>query len=400
MSLFNRVKELPPDPVFGMGALYREDSRLDKVNLTLGVYHNENLEPEIMQVVKKAENHLLEEEKTKTYLSQLGHHRFLEESKKLLFGREFTELHGERIAVCQNVGGTGALRIGGEFLCREISKQIFLPEPTWANHHGVFPSSGMEVAHYPYYDRKKSTISFDAVVDALDQLEEKSVVLLHGCCHNPTGCDFSKEQWMIVEEKVATKKLIPFFDIAYLGFAKSVEEDAWAIRYFAAKGHPLFAALSFSKSFGLYAERVGALFVLTQNRQERVRVESVLKRLVRVQYSNPPLHGAALVGFILGHPLLRQKWEEELETMKTRVDQMRQLLFDHLSSCSNQMAIDSLKDQVGMFVLLPIKEPQVVHLMRDYGIYMMKSGRINLTGLNRENIARVVKAIVSVCVVE
>ncbi|MEM7174676.1 MAG: aromatic amino acid transaminase [Chlamydiota bacterium] len=397
MSLFDHVKTFPPDPLFGIGALYRSDARPDKVDLTIGVYRNDALKVAVMKAVKQAERLLVEKETTKSYLPQVGKANFIEESKTLLFGDRFVADHGERIFGAQSVGGTGALRVGAEFLAREISKRVFLSNLTWANHHGVFSCCNIEKGKYPYYDKEKGAFLCDQFLDFLGTLPEKSVVVLHTCCHNPTGCDPTREEWKAIEKTIAKQKLIPFFDTAYLGFAKSLEEDSWAVRYFAEQGHELFVALSFSKSFSLYAERIGAFFILAQGKEESARVGSVVKRLIRINYSNPPLHGAAVVSAILQDKTLRKMWEEELVEMRQRVELMRTSFLDEVAAQLGSDAFEYLRKRVGMFALLPLTEGQVEHLMNKRGIYMTKNGRINLTGLNATNLNRVTQAIVETC---
>lgn len=396
MTFFEAVKPLPVDPVFGIAALYQDDVRKDKVDLTLGVYHDENLKATILRAVKEAESELVDKETTKTYLPILGKSAFLEESKKLLFGEDFIQEHHGRIFAAQTAGGTGALRIGGEFLAKNISKKVFLSDPTWLNHHGIFGACGMEKEVYPYYNRQKGLFDCDRFLAFLDQLEPKSIVVLHTCCHNPSGCDPTKDEWKAIEQKIAQRKLIPFFDTAYLGFAQTLEEDSWPIRYFARRNHVVFVAFSCSKSFGLYAERTGALFILTHTEKERATIGSVIKRLIRTNYSNPPVHGAAIVALILSHPALRALWQEELVAMRHRIEAMRSAFFDALMSRSRSEAFEHLRSNVGMFALLPLTEDQVGQLMKERGIYMMKSGRINLTGLNHTNLSHVVEAIAEI----
>jgi len=330
MSIFDGVEPFPPDPIFGLGALVKKDDNPSKVDLTVGIYHNEELKAVTMRAVKEAEEKLLVKEKNKTYLPMAGKEDYLQVTKELVFGEDFVKDAGKRLFAAQSLGGTGALRVGGDFILREITKKVFVSSPTWPNHHGVFGACGAEVKSYPYYSEETHGLDFDRMLDCLSQAPERSVVVLHTCCHNPSGCDPSQDQWKELSTLFLKRKLIPFFDFAYLGFAKGIEEDPWPIRYFAEKGHELFVAASFSKNFGLYGERTGCLLVLSKN--ETDDLSSVVKRVIRTNYSNPPRHGASLVALVLKDESLRKVWKEELDGMRGRIERMRTDLYEALAA--------------------------------------------------------------------
>lgn len=392
MSLFDHVEPFPPDPIFGLGARIKKDENPNKIDLTVGVYHDDELKAVTMQAVKEAEKKLLDSEKNKTYLPMGGKEDYLQVTKELIFGKDFVSSEGERLFAAQTLGGTGALRIGGDFIFRELSKKVYVSSPTWPNHKGIFGAVGMEICTYPYYSEERKELDFDRMLDTLSQAPEKSVVVLHTCCHNPSGCDPTQEQWKELSHLILRKKLIPFFDFAYLGFAKGIEEDPWPIRYFAEQGHELFVAASFSKNFGLYGERTGCLLILSKKAPDAL--SSVVKRIIRTNYSNPPRHGASLVALILQDEALRKTWQEELDRMRERVERMRTDLCEALTSQFGEESFGFLKTRYGMFSLLGLKESQVNRMIDSFSVYLTGDGRINLTGLNSQNLSYVVDAII------
>lgn len=394
MSILEHVEALPPDPIFGLGERAKKDLNPHKVDLTLGVYHNEALQIETMRAVKEAEKRLLELEKNKTYLPISGIEDFVRASRSLVFGEAFAKAEEGRFMGIQTLGGTGGLRLGADFLKREVTSNIFFSEPTWANHRGIFEAAQMEIQTFPYYNGETHEVDFDRMLSRLAQAPEKSVVLLHACCHNPTGCDLNQEQWKELSSFMLKHKLIPFFDFAYQGFGRGIEEDPWAIRYFAEKGHELFVSHSFSKFFGLYGERTGALHVLVKDETSAKNSQTVLKKIVRVNYSNPPRHGASLAALVLNDTALRRMWEEELLEMRHRIEKMRSELSDALELKYGRDKFGFLKKRFGLFSMLGLTNEIVDHLIDDRSVYLTKSGRINLTGLNGENIPHVVDAIV------
>jgi aspartate/tyrosine/aromatic aminotransferase len=397
MSFFEQVTPATPDAIFGLSRAFAEDPRKEKVNLTVGLYKTEELITPILPSVKKAEEEILRSEKSKEYLPLEGHKVYLEEIGKLLFGELIWTESSARIAKVQAVGGTHALRSGGEFLVQEkIADTIHVSDPTWPNHRAIFARAGMRIENYPYYGHEKHDLSFEKMRAYLSKLPSRSVVLLHACCHNPTGADLSLDQWKELSQLFLSKKLIPFFDLAYQGFDRGLAEDAEAIRLFAREGHEMVVAYSLSKNFGLYAERVGALFVVCETHKSRENVGSKLVATTRPNISNPPLHGAQIVATILTNSKLKKEWEMELTAMRERINGMRNKLAEALSSKTKKVDFSFLKERAGLFSFSGLNSAQVERLIRDYGIYMTKDGRINAVGLNSANLDYVVNSILSV----
>jgi aspartate/tyrosine/aromatic aminotransferase len=396
MPFFERVPLASPDPILGLTAAYLADARENKVNLGVGYYRDEMLRTPIMHCVKLAEQVLLESEPSKEYLPIDGHRAFLEKVGELVFGSAFWGKQHVRISGFQTIGGTGALKIGGTFCKEEVDGPIFIPAPTWPNHRGVFTGCHLRVDSYHYYDFKTRTIAFDSWVSFLETLSEGSVLLLHASCHNPTGCDPTFEEWKRLAEVMRRKKLIPFFDFAYQGLGKGVAEDANAVRYFAENGFEMFVAFSSAKNFSLYGERVGALFILTENSKTAEHITSRVKQMIRTNYSNPPKHGAAIVSHILCTPSLKEQWIDELNQMRTRIIHMRKELSQRLIKQSKTIDFRHLKSGFGMFCYLGLEGAQVERLVQEYGIHMPRDGRVNMCGLNQNNIDYVVDSILKV----
>ncbi len=384
MSLFEKVPLAPPDPILGLTHAFLQDKRKGKVNLGVGLYKDEQLKTPILQAVKKAEAQLLQTEKSKEYLPIDGDGVYLEETGALVFGKTLWSQERKRIAPFQTLGGTGALKVGATFLQEELKGPVWLPTPTWPNHRGVFTSAHLKVEAYPYYD--SSRFDFEKMGSFLQKLPPKSIVLLHACCHNPTGCDPTEEEWKKLGALFCKYQLIPFFDLAYQGLGEGLEEDAAPLRHFLTSGLEMLVAVSHSKNLSLYAERVGVLFVVSASEAIKTAVVSRIKQLIRTNYSNPPLHGAKVAALVLGDKNLRKLWEEELFTMKNRLVEMRTLLAKRLSHPSFQQG-------KGMFGFLGLSPSQVARLMTEYGIYMPSDGRINVCGLNANNVDYVVDAI-------
>lgn len=389
MSFFERTPLAPIDPILGLAQAFKEDPRPIKVNLGVGSYRTAALTPLILTSVKESEKKLLLNEKSKDYLPIEGDREYLKLSYELLFGRPLSE----EVGAAQTVGGTGALRIVGKFLESSGLKKIHIPTPTWGNHRRIFTHAGLEVEEMPYYDDKKHLFDFANFILSLEKMKGGSVVLLHAVCHNPTGIDPTLEQWKKILEKMKERELFPFFDIAYQGFGKGIEEDAEAIRLFREASIPMAVAMSYSKNFGLYGERVGALFFICKESGERERIMSQIKVLIRGNYSNPPLHGAAIVREILHNPSLKALWLEELDAMRSRIDLMRNSFTKALEKNSNDATFSHIAKSQGMFAFTGLAPRQVEQLIMKYGIYMTNDGRINLAGLNDDNIGYVVKAI-------
>lgn len=396
MGFFADVAEAPPDPIFGLMKVFQADERACKVNLTVGLFKNEQLQTPIMQVVKKAETEALQQEKSKEYFPIEGGREFLSAVGPLVFGEPFWRDHAGRIAGCQSVGGTGGLRLGGEFLQQEASQVVAISQPTWPNHGNIFLHCRMHLEQYPYYDEQRQNLAFDQMLDAVSKLQPGTIVLLHASCHNPTGADLSLEQWRALSELLKTKRLIPFFDFAYQGFGKGIEEDAQAVRLFASEGHEMLVCVSFSKNFSLYGERTGALFVVTGSAKEAENVTSQLRVLVRALYSNPSIHGAKIVTRVLTSTTLRKEWESELTAMRERIDEMRKAFVQALMDKKSKVDFRFLLDRRGMFCFTGLRSEQVDRLMNELAIYMTSDGRINVTGLNWDNLNYVVDGIIRV----
>jgi aspartate/tyrosine/aromatic aminotransferase len=396
MSFFEGITAAPADAIFGINAAFEADARKTKVNLCVGVYRAADLQTKVMDSVKKAEELILKEEKNKDYLPILGGKSYLEHIGSLIFGEKLWKNIAARTCSTQSVGGTGALRIGGEFLFQEVGKEIYISDPTWPNHRGIFTRLAMKVGTYPYYERHKRSCDFEKMYAMVQTLPEKSILLLHACCHNPTGSDLSPTEWKELSSLMLKRKLLPFFDIAYQGLGKGWDEDAYAVRLFAEEGHEMLVAASFSKNFSLYAERVGALFVISQKELFAQNAASQIKILVRTNYSNPPLHGAKIVATILSSPSLKKEWEAELTQIRERIVEIRKALTAALSSRAQGFDFSYLDRCHGLFSFCDLTKEQVDRLKSEYGIYTTSDGRINITGLNWDNLDYVADAIAAV----
>lgn len=386
MDFFENVEQVPPDPIFGLNAAFIADPRKEKVNLGVGVYRTADLKPFILTTIKEAEWGLLGNEVSKDYLPIDGLNSYIESVKELVFGEKSARIYG-----AQSVGGTGALRLGGAFLRLHGYDKIYLPDPTWVNHQRVFRHAGFDVNFYPYC--KQNRLDFEDLKRALKQMPRGGVVLLHACCHNPTGIDPSTEEWEALCELMQKRELFPFFDFAYQGFGVDPEKDAAPIRHFVNKGFQCAIAVSHAKNFGLYAERTGALYFVCDSEKQATRVGSRLKMLIRGLYSNPPCHGALLVAMVLQEPALKQKWLHELAEMHDRIGEMRRTLVALLKEKSARF--DFLEGQKGMFSYTGIAPAHVERLVKDFGIYLTSDGRINVAGLNQQNVTYVANAILT-----
>ncbi|MES2122519.1 MAG: amino acid aminotransferase [Chlamydiota bacterium] len=396
MVFFEKVPLAAPDPIFGLNNAFKKDDRASKINLSIGVYKTEDLLTPIFPVVKLAEAKIFEEEKSKEYLPIEGDAQFIECLGELVFGASLWKEHRARVASCQSLGGTGALRIGGTFLKEEAAAQLFIPHPTWPNHPAVFSACGLQVEEYPYYDMRAHQLDFTKMESFLQTLPTHSIVVLHASSHNPTGCDPSPQQWRELCTLFRKKNLIPFFDFAYQGFGNGIEEDPMALRMFMQEGLEMLVATSCSKNFSLYAERVGCLFIVTASKKAAEHVLSRVKQMVRHNYSNPPMHGAKIVSCILSSPTLRKAWESEVAVARSRIAGMREQLCKMLVSQSQGMDFTHIQNTVGMFVFSGLSKPHVERLIAEFGIYMTYDGRLNVCGLTQRNIERVVSAMIEV----
>lgn len=395
--MFEQVTAAPADPILGLTDEFRNDARSHKINLGVGIYKNDAGDTPILSCVKKAEQILLDTEKTKNYLSIEGNAEYGQLVQHLLFGADHEIVTSKRARTAQAPGGTGALRIGAEFLSRQkLSRKVWISNPTWVNHFQVFGAAGLETGEYTYYNPATRGLDFDAMLQSLSQAQAGDVVLLHGCCHNPTGIDPTLEQWEVLAKFCAERKLLPFFDFAYQGFSRGVDEDAAGLRLFAQFNRELLVASSFSKNFGLYNERVGAITLVTEAETIANVAFSQVKAAIRANYSNPPAHGAAVVTTVLKDAALKQEWIGEVTQMRDRIWQMRELFVAKLKEQGVQQDFSFMTEQNGMFSFSGLNKDQVARLKNEFAVYIVGSGRISVAGITSGNIDALCQAIAKV----
>ena len=399
MNLFSSVQLAPKDPIFGLTEAYTADQRPGKVNLGVGVYYTDEGKVPLLKAVLEAEKEVVAKQSPRAYIPIEGPNPYNSAVQNLLFGANSPLIQEGRVVTAECLGGTGALRVGGDFVKRlDTNAPAAISAPSWENHRGIFESAGYQVLEYSYFDPKTRGVDFEGMVKSLESFPAKTLVILHACCHNPTGADLTPEQWKKIISICQTRQLIPFLDIAYQGFATGIEEDGAAVRLFADSGMSFFVSSSFSKSFSLYGERVGALSIVTQSKEESARVLSQLKRVIRTNYSNPPTHGAAIVAMVLNSPKLRQMWEDELAEMRERIKAMRHGLNKKLAAAGAQQDFSFIETQRGMFSYSGLTAGQVANLQEQDGIYALSTGRICVAALNTKNLDRVAQAIARVLV--
>ncbi|SDC58073.1 aromatic amino acid aminotransferase apoenzyme [Pseudomonas guariconensis] len=397
MSLFSAVELAPRDPILGLNEAFNADPRTDKVNLGVGVYCNEEGRIPLLRAVIEAETQRAAQHASRGYLPIDGIATYDQAVQKLLFGAESPLLAAGRVVTVQAVGGTGALKIGADFLKRiSPNAVVAISDPSWENHRALFESAGFPVQNYRYYDAPSNDVNRTGMLEDLNNLPSGSIVVLHACCHNPTGVDLTLDDWKNVLDVVKAKGHVPFLDMAYQGFGDGIAEDAFAVRLFAESGMEFFVSSSFSKSFSLYGERVGALSIVTASKDESTRVLSQVKRVIRTTYSNPPTHGATIVATVLNNAELRQMWEAELGEMRERIHGMRKQMVELLAQYGAKRDFSFVSRQVGMFSYSGLTVEQVARLKNDFGIYALDTGRIAVAALNQSNIHVVTKAIVEV----
>lgn len=395
--IFSEVTLAPADPILGLTDAFKADTRAHKVNLGVGIYKDEAGQTPVLKSVKKAEAILLETESTKNYLGIEGVQAYNQVVQGLLFGQDSKIISDKRAATAQAPGGTGALRVAAEFLVRNTqSTTIWVSNPTWANHQNIFETAGLVVKEYRYYKAETHDMDFDAMLADLATAQPGDVVLLHGCCHNPTGIDLSLAQWSQVAQLCLDKQLLPLFDFAYQGFGAGIEEDAQGLRAVAAVLPELLIANSFSKNFGLYNERIGAVTVVAEDENTATNSFSQIKKTIRANYSNPPAHGGLIVSTILSNPELRQLWEGELTEMRQRIAEMRTLFVESLKAEGVEQDFSFISRQNGMFSFSGLNKQQVARLKDEFAIYIVGSGRISVAGLTKNNMPAVCKAIAQV----
>lgn len=397
MSFFANVELVPGDPILGLTEAYNADTRAGKVNLGVGIYYDEQGRIPLLRAVKQIEQQLAADAKPRGYIPIDGLAAYNKATQRLLFGEDSPLLAAGRVTTVQSIGGSGALRVGGDLLKKVLpSATIAISNPSWENHRAVFNAVGFDVVDYTYYDPATHGLDFAGMLADLGKLAPGTVVLLHACCHNPTGVDLEQAQWKQVIELVKERNLLPFIDIAYQGFDQGIDQDAAAVRLFAESGIPAFVvASSYSKSFSLYGERVGALSVVSVDADESKRVLSQIKRIIRANYSSPATHGPSLVSGVLNSPELRGLWEQEVAEMRTRIHAMRTGLVDRLAALG-ATEFGFIAKQAGMFSYCGLTRPQMDRLRDEYGIYAVTTGRICVAALNNGNLDKVADAIAAV----
>ena len=397
MTLFAAVELAPRDPILGLNEQFAADTHAQKVNLGVGVYFDDAGKLPLLACVKTAEQALNDAAKPRGYLPIDGIAAYDKAVQRLVFGSDAAVLKTGRVATVQALGGTGGLKVGADFLKKlKPDATVLISDPSWENHRALFTNAGFPVGTYAYYDAENRGIRFDAMLADLNAAPAGTVVVLHACCHNPTGYDITPAQWQQVIAALRARDLVPFLDMAYQGFGDGIAEDGAVVQQFLASGLDFFVATSFSKSFSLYGERVGALSVVCASQDEATRVLSQLKIAIRTNYSNPPTHGAQVVATVLDTPALRAVWEDELAGMRVRIKQMRTLLADKLKAAGVKQDFSFVTRQRGMFSYSGLSKPQMERLRSEFGVYGVDSGRICVAALNTGNIDHVVAAIAAV----
>ena len=397
MSLFTAVEMAPRDPILGLSEQFAADTNPNKVNLGVGVYFDDNGKLPLLECVQSAEKAMMDKPSARGYLPIDGIAAYDAAVKSLVFGADSEPVTSGRVATVQGIGGTGGLKIGADFL-KKISPnaKVMISDPSWENHRALFTNAGFQVDSYAYYDAEKRGVNFDGMLASLNAAAAGTIVVLHACCHNPTGYDITAAQWDQVIAVVKAKSLTPFLDMAYQGFGHGIQEDGAVIGKFVAAGLNFLVSTSFSKSFSLYGERVGALSVVCIDKEECGRVLSQLKIVIRTNYSNPPIHGGAVVAAVLANPEWRATWENELTEMRVRIKAMRQKLVDGLKAAGVKQDMSFITTQIGMFSYSGLNKDQMVRLRSEFGVYGTDTGRMCVAALNTKNIDYVCQAIAKV----
>ncbi len=395
--MFEHIEALPADPILGLNQSFHQDNNPQKINLSVGVYQNANGDTPIFSAVKKAERQLLKKQASKAYIAQAGDAVFLDKITRLLLGDTLVGELGDRISSVATPGGCGALRMSAELLIQaNKDARVWVSDPTWANHYPLLESAGLKLSKYSYYDSKSHGINFQSMLDSLMQIPEGDVVLLHGSCHNPTGADLSPEQWDQVIDLLAKQKLTGFFDVAYQGFGDGLIEDAYSVRRAIEKLPEVLICNSCSKNFGLYRERTGAAIVVTQSAKQTNAAKSHIMSAARRSYSMSPYHGTGIVAELLSDESLKNEWQDELESVRNRMNRVRVDLAEGLNSAQTQLDFGFVAQSKGMFCFLGISRDQVLKLRSKYGLYLLESTRINVAGLSQANLEIVVDQVASV----
>ncbi len=397
MSLFSAVEMAPRDPILGLNEQFNADPNPKKVNLGVGVYFDDNGKLPLLQCVQAAEKSMMEKPTARGYLPIDGIVAYDNAVKALVFGADSEPVTSGRVATVQAIGGTGGLKVGADFLKRvSPDAKVLISDPSWENHRALFTNAGFEVDTYAYYDAASRGVNFEGFLASLNAAASGTIIVLHACCHNPTGYDITAAQWDQVIAVIKAKGLTPFLDMAYQGFGYGITADGAVIQKFVAAGLNFFVSTSFSKSFSLYGERVGGLSVLCKDKEETGRVLSQLKIVIRTNYSNPPTHGGAVVAAVLGNPELRALWEQELGEMRVRIKAMRQKLVDGLKAAGVKQDMSFITSQIGMFSYSGLTKDQMVRLRNEFGVYGTDTGRMCVAALNSKNIDYVCASIAKV----
>ena len=395
--MFEQVTAAPPDSILGLTEAFKKDARPEKLNLSVGVFKDDKGRTPVLKCVKEAERRLLEGESSKTYLSIEGSPEYGRAVRELMFGADHEIVRSNRACTAQCPGGTGALRVAADFIKKMFpSATAWFSTPTWPNHQGIFKSAGLAVASYPYFDAAKNGLDFSGMIAALNTVAAGDVVVLHGCCHNPSGVDPTPEQWTQIADVVLDRGALPLLDFAYQGFGRGLKEDSIGLLTLARPGAEMLVASSFSKNFGLYNERVGALTLVAKEAAVAETTLSQIKTCIRTNYSNPPSHGGAVVATVLNDAMLRQQWDAELAEMRNRINGMRTLFQETIESRNTGRDWSFITQQIGMFSFSGLKAEQVDALRDKHAIYIVRDGRINVAGMSAETIDRLCDAIVSV----
>lgn len=398
-SAWSQVPQGPPDAILGITEAFKADSHPEKINLGVGAYRDDKGKPYVLPSVQAAEQKVIQKNLDKEYAGITGVPDFTKAASLLAYGTDSAPIKEGRIAITQSISGTGALRIGGAFLERHYpgAKTIYIPTPSWANHNAVFKDSGLKVEKYRYYNKDTIGLDFDGMVEDIKNMPKNSIVLLHACAHNPTGVDPTEEQWRAISDAVKEGNHYPFFDMAYQGFASGdTDKDAFALRHFIKEGHLPALCQSFAKNMGLYGERVGAFSIVCADADEKKRVDSQIKILVRPLYSNPPVHGARIASTILNDPALNKQWLGEVKGMADRIITMRALLKENLEKLGSKHDWSHITNQIGMFAFTGLKPEQMDALAKEHSVYATKDGRISVAGITSGNVKRLAESIYKV----
>jgi aspartate aminotransferase len=398
LPMFESLRAVPADPILNLSVLYRQDTNPNKVDLGVGVYKDEAGHTAIMEAVSRAQEQILVEEDTKSYVGMAGSKRFCDLLSQITLGANHQVLTEQRVAIAQTPGGTGALRVLADFInVAKANATVWLGDPTWANHFPIMQSAGLEIKQFPYYNRATKSLDFDGMLSTLQtQTKVGDVILLHGCCHNPSGADLSLDQWQTLADLIQSKGLVPYVDIAYQGLGEGMDEDAAGLRLMADSVPEMVIASSCSKNFGVYRERTGTAIIISATAEQAKIAQSRMNSVIRANYSMPPSHGALAVETILADPKLKQIWRDELKTMRKRIKDLRSQLVDAIKAEGVEQDFSFIERQKGMFSFLGISAEQVDQLVNEHSVYLVGSSRINIAGLNQRNIAYVAKAIAAV----